>query len=612
MISRNTSIIKTVGMLDREAIVREMGTDQLQCFVQYFNTTIGINANIQITINIMDVNDEVPHFHNLFQPHIVEVVENLAAPTPLLRLEPVDDDSGINGTVQFNITSGDTDYFKIMRPMGDTSNGPLRLLFLQRTLDFELKRRFNLTIRMSDMGSPLNNFFDQQIVILVNNSEDEPPTFPMSRFYFQIAEDHPVGISHPFASVTAANSHEVLGSIFYYLCEERRTVLGGVFQVNEVTGGLYLNQSLDFDNLSAPRDYTLCVEASNPSGFSQNTFVHVNVEDVNDNAPYFTCTNGSRTLPCPQESSDNPHFTRMHLSTGENNLTDTRRLRLDVHDDDLTDANSRVEYELHVEPRINVTFVHVEFFRFVIVGIDQELDREVTPNVTISITIRNTASPQLSSTAVISIQVEDLNDNAPTFAQTRYSAYISEGAPDGKQVTTVEAFDRDADENGRVNYTITAVDKQAARDWFQISATTGTISVAAAGEIDYHAVEGAVVLTVMATDNGVEPLSSIALVQVEIIPAITYSARSYQAFANYNLAASQDLGSVYLEFQTSRSEGALLHYPGENGVLSLGLEEQGVVLRQGGEVQRTSKISIADNKWHSVYVERNAQVSANY
>ena len=599
-------------MLDREAIYREMDTDQLQCFVRYDNTSAGIDANVRVTINILDINDEVPHFSNLVQPHIVRVVENLAVPTPLLRLDPIDDDRGVNGTVQFSIISGDTNYFVIMKAQGDTSDTATRLLFLQRELDFEThNRRFDLTIRISDMGSPLNQVFEQQIVIVVNNSLDEPPTFPMSLFAFSVAENYPVGITHPFANVTAANAHEVLGSILYYLCEESgctRSGPDGVILVNEITGGLYLNRSLQ--DFSATLEYTFYVKATNPpTGASQNAYVQVTVEDVNDNAPYFVCINESHTLPCPPvESPDYPHFTRMNFSTGENDLTDmTTRLKLEPRDDDRSEANSHVEYNYTSEPHIKVFFLKAP--TFVLLSINQKLDRELTPDITITVTIRNTASPQLSSTAVISVHVEDLNDNTPTFTQALYNAYISEGSPVNKLVATVEAYDSDADQNGEVSYSITAVDKAAAENWFQISTTTGVISVAV-DDIDYHAVQGVVVLNITATDNGDEPLSSSALVEVEIVPAITFSARSYQAFANYNLAAVQDLDSVYLEFQTSSNYGVLLHHQGEDGDFTLGLEEKRVVLRYG-EVHRPNDISIADNVWYSILLEKAEQVSTN-
>lgn len=609
-INRNTSIIRTVGMLDREAVYGEVARDRLQCFVQYENTSAGIDAIVLITINVLDINDEIPHFRDLSQPTIREVTENVAAPTPLLRLEPIDGDSGDNGTVQFSIVSGDVDYFSIKEPFGDTSGTPLRLLFLENELDFEThNRQFNLTIRISDMGSPSSNTFDQQIVIVVTNSPDEPPTFPTSRFMFPIREDHPVGISHPFANITAANSYDVLGSIFYYLCEDsgcERSGPEGVILVNEVTGELYLNQSLEADGDGATLEYSFYVKAINPSTRSgPSVNVRVMVEDVNDNAPYFICTS---TVPCPPESP-----MRMNFSTGENYLTDTgRRFRLGAHDVDRSANNSFIEYSYSSEPHIDAVFFRLG--GFVIFGIDQMLDRESTPDITVTITASNNkTSPKLSSTAIITVHVEDLNDNAPTFTQSLYSVHASEGSPVGKHVAKVVAHDSDADENGTVSYSITRVENTAAaaaKNWFKINSTSGVISVAVE-DIDYHAVQGVVVLNVTATDKGAEPLSSTTLVQVELVPAITFTARSYQAFGNYNLAAAQDLSSVYLEFQTASRDGVLLYHQGVDRRFSLALEDGRVVFRYG-ELQPTRKeLSIADNVWYSVLLENTEQVSAN-
>ena len=610
-IDNSTSIIRTVGILDREAVYREEGTDQLQCFVQYENTSAGLDENDRITIHILDINDEIPHFRNLLQPHIHEMTENMAAPAFLLRLEPIDDDKGDNGTVhEFNITSGDTNYFKVMKAEGDNSDTTTRQLFLQRELDFEVnRRRFDLTIRLSDKGDP-SNYYDQQIVILVNNSLDEPPTFATSRFFVVVLESHPVGIAHPFGNIMAANPNQVLGSIIYSICEESgcaRSGPVGVILVNQANGDLYLNQSLEY-TFGETLTYTFYVKATNPStGASQTAYVEVTVEDANDNAPYFTCVSGSPIydIPCPPESSDSPRFTRMNFSTGENIFTDTeRRLRLTGHDDDIHNANnSYIQYSASSEPPIDFAFRFIS--NSIIVGINQMLDRESTPDIIITITANNSrAIPPLSSTAIISIHVEDLNDNAPVFTQSLYNAYVSEGSPVDKYVAKVEAFDSDAGENATVSYSITSVDKTAAAYWFRISPTTGVISVASEN-IDYHAVQGVVVLNVTAMDNGTEPLSSTTLVRVEVVPAITFSSRSYQAFANYDLAAAQSqdpLGfMVYLEFQTSsRSDGVLLYHQGEDGSFSLGLEEGKVVLRHGEVPPNKDELSIIDNVWYSV------------
>ena len=51
-------------------------------------------------------------------------------------------------------------------------------------------------------------------------------------------------------------------------------------------------------------------------------------------------------------------------------------------------------------------------------------------------------------TATVTVQVEDLNDNRPTFDQDSYTAIVSEGADAGTEIVTVTAKDRDSGNYG--------------------------------------------------------------------------------------------------------------------------------------------------------------------
>ena len=599
-------MISTVGLLDREAAKARSVSDtddvDVQCLVQYTNKSTGIVENIRITIHIFDINDETPSFHNLDQPHIVRVVENVAPPTPLLRLEPIDNDRGMNGTVHFNITSGDMDYFTIMKAEGDTSDTTTRILFLQRELDFETHNRvFNLTVRIWDMGSPTSFSYDQEIMVVVSNSLiDEPPTFPTSRFEFDISEDQPVGITHPFANVTAANTDEVLGSIFYYLCEGpgcERVGPSGIILVNEITGGLYLNSSLDYEDGSM-RAFQFYVTARSPAnGLSMNAFVIINVLDANDNVPYFVTAIGEI------------RFTQRDYPILENNTTQII-LGLEGRDDDFSPAFATYAFSITSDPPIEDRYT----FRsrgttLRILTIDATFDREEIPNVTISINVRNPDAPHLNSTAYVNIYVEDVNDNAPSFTDNLFTAYAPEGYTMEKEVLTLTASDRDTGNNSDVTYNISSVDKQAAQGWFHISPATGVLTVAS-NDIDYQAVGGEVVLHVTATDGGEQPLSSVTKVEVKIVPATTFSARSHQAFANYNLAGPESY-PVYLEFETSADDGILLYHQGSRFLLAL--DGRRVVLRQGVDLPVINKSTVLDNSvsWYSVSVEKQGQVSVS-
>ena len=50
---------------------------------------------------------------------------------------------------------------------------------------------------------------------------------------------------------------------------------------------------------------------------------------------------------------------------------------------------------------------------------------------------------KLSSTATVTVEVLDLNDNSPQFPKDSYTAIVSESAPEGQKVISIVAEDRD-------------------------------------------------------------------------------------------------------------------------------------------------------------------------
>lgn len=61
---------------------------------------------------------------------------------------------------------------------------------------------------------------------------------------------------------------------------------------------------------------------------------------------------------------------------------------------------------------------------------------------------------QRSSRALVTIDVLDVNDNAPSFEQESYTAVIPENAPVGISVVNVTATDPDEDEGGIIQFDI--------------------------------------------------------------------------------------------------------------------------------------------------------------
>lgn len=101
-------------------------------------------------------------------------------------------------------------------------------------------------------------------------------------------------------------------------------------------------------------------------------------------------------------------------------------------------------------------------------------------------------------TAVLAINVADINDNPPTFLDSPYLAYVMEGVvpPPHGFVLRVRAYDADTPPfNGQVRYFL----KEGDADLFRINASTGEISLQRALDRELQAEH---ILTLVAMDTG--------------------------------------------------------------------------------------------------------------
>ena len=87
----------------------------------------------------------------------------------------------------------------------------------------------------------------------------------------------------------------------------------------------------------------------------------------------------------------------------------------------------------------------------------QEIDRETTQSLTLTIIVSDNGTPELSDTSIVNINIVDVNDNSPVFGATSYLAYVLEGSNMGHIVSVVSAIDEDEGDNGVIQFKITGV-----------------------------------------------------------------------------------------------------------------------------------------------------------
>ena len=144
--------------------------------------------------------------------------------------------------------------------------------------------------------------------------------------------------------------------------------------------------------------------------------------------------------------------------------------------------------------------------------IDAALDREKTSDYLLNITVQDQGAPVIkSSSSLLHIIVEDVNDNAPQFIKSTFSFFFPENTPKGTPVVTLNATDPDLGLNGQVTYFLES--SHAAQD-FSLNPLTGLLTVASA--LDREAKEY-YDLTIEAYDAGIPEMTGEVKVGITIL-----------------------------------------------------------------------------------------------
>lgn len=110
--------------------------------------------------------------------------------------------------------------------------------------------------------------------------------------------------------------------------------------------------------------------------------------------------------------------------------------------------------------------------------------------------------PILNSTTYFTVNVTDINDNAPEFEMQTYKANIDENVVIGTEVIRIFATSKDTGINAEIRYKII---NGNVNDTFLIDSKTGSVTVA--NDLDYEQ-SNEYFLIIEAKDQGIPPLSS--------------------------------------------------------------------------------------------------------
>lgn len=521
-IHSNTGIVSLTQALDYEQ-------DSQIILTILVNDGRGGLATTTLTVNINDLND-VPVFQGT--PYNTFVCENLPDSTSVLQITATDQDS--NDTLTYALSGTNSSHFQISSATG--------LILTSQELDYEVLSYYSLTVSVSDGSITVS----QPLTITITDTNDSP-AFLDTPYSVQVNENDISALAFTVNATDPDND-----TLHFTLSGSRSSH----FTIHSLTGLVTLTQALNFedaaiyvltvaasDGESSVNVTTLTVEAidQNDSPYFINTPSSVAIdenagigtqvvlasasdEDENSTLAYilsgtnssdFAISNTGILTTTSEINFESCSSYSLTISVSDGTTTVTTPLTVTVNDINDSPVFSNASYSLTVNEGVtsSVSILQVSasdqdndtiVYSFVgitssdftvnsangVVSTASVLDYEKTPSYVLTVQADDgNGGKTLSS---ITVTLNDLNDEAPTFTSASFNGHVTENAVIGYSVMTVTASDEDAADSS-LAYSLSGTNSS------HFTVTSGGL-IQTGSDIDYEAVQG-YSLTLTATDS---------------------------------------------------------------------------------------------------------------
>ncbi|KAM4621705.1 protocadherin beta-16-like [Polymixia lowei] len=535
----------------------------------------------RITVEITDINDNAPSFASTEKRF--EISESAVIGSKFVLEKAIDPDIGSNGLQSYSIEPTDNFVLKLENQID--GNKKVEMI-LQKPLDRENHEQISLLLTAIDGGEPQMSG-TLQIYVNVLDINDNAPSFTKPVYKATITENSPKGTS--VTTVSASDKDKGSNGEITYVISSSKRRLSDLFQIDRISGEVILVGNIDYERT---KHYQVDIEAVDNGGLSDSSKIIVDVLDINDNEPHLNILSKSDNI-----LEDSPPNTVIAM--------------LSVNDPD-SENNGEVECNINENIPFKIQSTLNGFYSLVT---EVALDREVASKYNISVTCSDAGVPSLSSSVTLSLQISDVNDNAPVFEKSSYEAYIVENNTPGLSIFTVKARDADWNQNARVSYILedSSVNGVPVSSYVSVSADSGVIH--AVRSFDYEQIKD-FQFCVKAQDGGSPPLSSNVTVKILIqdqndnAPQVLYPVQTGGSLVAEMVPRSADVGYLVTKVvavDVDAGQNAWLSYKLQKAT-DRALFEVGL---QNGEIRTIRQVTDKDvvKQRLTVVVEDNGQPS---
>ncbi|XP_031713633.1 protocadherin-20 isoform X2 [Anarrhichthys ocellatus] len=385
-----------------------------------------LSATATLIVTVTDVNDNCPSF-SADSPRNVTVPGDSPKNMLVARVRATDQDSGPNAAIVYSLSPKVSERAKKLFSL-DSVTGHIRL-----TQDLQ-----------SDISEVL-------LLNVLASGHHCPPADTQSHYQLEVEENNQPGMSLLRVSASDADSG-YNGRVTYRLDKHTSTI----FNIAPETGQLSVSAVLDREQQGVYNLTVFAQDSGSPPLESVAT-VSIRVLDHNDNAPVFLTPHFIFFI-----REDVPPFAQV----GGVGVTDP-------------DEGENGNTELHV---VNSSGPFVVDNTDGTLRTTNNLDRETDDRYELYLLASDHGRPfALTSTARVTIFVEDINDNQPKVilpSSNSSCQTVSPATIAGTIIAKIYAIDEDSGLNSEITYTVVAPESVRNSSPFRLDSRSGNITVA--------------------------------------------------------------------------------------------------------------------------------------
>ncbi|XP_043845845.1 protocadherin beta-4-like [Dromiciops gliroides] len=247
----------------------------------------GLSGKCTIVVQVMDLNDNPPE---LTVSSLTSNIPENSSETVVAVFSIRDRDSGDNGKM---ICSIQEDLPFSLKPTFKN----FYTLVTEGGLDRERRAQYNITVTVTDLGSPRLKT-EHNITVFISDVNDNPPVFTQKTYTLYLRENN-----SPALHIGSVSAHDrdkgTNAKVTYSLLppETEDFPLFSYISINSDNGHLYALRSLDYEAIQTFQFTVRAIDGGSPA-LSSQALVQVVVLDENDNSPFVLYPLQNGTAPC--------------------------------------------------------------------------------------------------------------------------------------------------------------------------------------------------------------------------------------------------------------------------------------------------------------------------